>query len=166
MAGRQFGAVVRRIERLFAVGSVAGLSEGQLLERFATVGDEAAFEALLARHGPMVLGICRQVLRDPNDVEDAFQATFLVLVRKAGTLRDRDWWATGSSASPRGSPCGARAAARRRQSRPRETPARGDVRCAAMPTRRPRVAAMRSTKRSGGSPRSIGSRSCSATSKA
>src|SRR3954451_8893170 len=90
MAGRHFGAVLGRIERLFASGTVAGLSEGQLIERFATRRDEAAFEALLARHGPMVLGICRRVLRDPDDVEDAFQATFLVLVRKAGTLRDRD----------------------------------------------------------------------------
>src|SRR5580704_13728763 len=90
MAGRQFGAVFRRIERIFAGGSVAGLSEGQLLERFTKQGDEAAFEAILARHGPMVLGICRQVLRDPNDVDDAFQATFLVLARKAGSLRDRD----------------------------------------------------------------------------
>ena len=52
--------------------------------------DESAFEALIARHGPMVLGVCRQLLRDPNDVDDAFQATFLVLVRKAGTLRRRD----------------------------------------------------------------------------
>ena len=52
--------------------------------------DESAFEALVARHGPMVLGVCRQLLRDPNDVDDAFQATFLVLVRKAGTLRRCD----------------------------------------------------------------------------
>ena len=44
----------------------------------------------MARHGPMVLGVCRQLLRDPNDVDDAFQATFLVLVRKAGTLRRCD----------------------------------------------------------------------------
>jgi RNA polymerase sigma factor (sigma-70 family) len=90
LAGRNVGAVLRRIERLFTVGSVAGLSEGQLLERFATAGDEAAFEALLTRYGPMVLGICRGVLRNPADVEDAFQATFLVLVQKAGTLRNRD----------------------------------------------------------------------------
>jgi RNA polymerase sigma factor (sigma-70 family) len=90
MAGRHFGGVLRRLERLFAAGSVAGLSEGQLLERFVTRRDEAAFEAILARHGPMVLGICRRVLRDPEDVEDAFQATFLVLVRRAGSLRDRD----------------------------------------------------------------------------
>jgi RNA polymerase sigma factor (sigma-70 family) len=90
MAGRQLGAVFRPIERLFGAGSVAGLSEGQLLERFASRGDEAAFEAIVARHGPMVLGICRRVLHDPHDVEDAFQATFLVLVRKAGALRRRD----------------------------------------------------------------------------
>ena len=90
MAGSQLGAVVRRIERIFTTGSVAGLSEGELLERFTTRGDEAAFEAILARHGPMVLGICRRVLRDPADVEDAFQATFLVLARKASALRHRD----------------------------------------------------------------------------
>src|SRR5208282_2121024 len=84
------GAAFRQIERLFRVGSVSGLNEGQLLERFVKRGDEAAFAALMARHGPMVLGVCRQWLRDPNDVEDAFQATFLVLVRKAGTLRQRD----------------------------------------------------------------------------
>jgi RNA polymerase sigma factor (sigma-70 family) len=65
------------------------LSEGQLLDRFLTRRDEAAFEALVARFGPMVMGVCRGLLADPNDVEDAFQATFLVLVRKAGTIRDR-----------------------------------------------------------------------------
>ncbi len=90
MATGQLGAAIRQIERLFRVGSVSGLNEGQLLERFVKRGDEAAFAALMARHGPMVLGVCRQWLRDPNDVEDAFQATFLVLVRKAGTLRQRD----------------------------------------------------------------------------
>ena len=66
------------------------MTEGELLERFARGHDEAAFEALIARHGPMVLGVCRQLLRDPNDVDDAFQATFLVLVRKAGTLHRCD----------------------------------------------------------------------------
>ena len=48
-----------------------------------------AFEALVARHGPMVLSVCRGILRDPNDAEDAFQATFLILVKKAGTIRGR-----------------------------------------------------------------------------
>ena len=56
----------------------------------STHKDEEAFEALMARHGPMVLGVCRRVLDDPCDVEDAFQATFLVLVKKAGSLRDSD----------------------------------------------------------------------------
>jgi RNA polymerase sigma factor (sigma-70 family) len=79
-----------QLERLFANGTVTSLSEEQLLDRFATERDESAFEALVERHGPMVLGVCRQFLRDPNDVDDAFQATFLVLVRKAGSLRRKD----------------------------------------------------------------------------
>jgi len=90
MASGATGAVLRHLERLFASGTVSGLSEGQLLERFVTRRDEAAFEALVSRHGPMVLGVCRRLLRDPNDVDDAFQATFLVLVRKAGSLRRRE----------------------------------------------------------------------------
>ena len=75
---------------LFAEGVVAGLSDAQLLERFLTQGDAGAFEALVARHGPMVLSVCRGILRNPHDAEDAFQATFLVLVKKAGTIRGRD----------------------------------------------------------------------------
>ncbi len=66
------------------------MGAGQLLERFAADRDEAAFEALVSRHGPMVLGTCRRMLADPHDVEDAFQATFLVLARKAGSIRDAD----------------------------------------------------------------------------
>jgi RNA polymerase sigma factor (sigma-70 family) len=90
MASGAMGAVCRQLERVFNSGGVAGLSEGQLLDRFVTRRDDVAFEALVARHGPMVMGVCRRLLRDPNDVDDAFQATFLVLVRKAGTLRRRD----------------------------------------------------------------------------
>src|SRR5437868_5655112 len=71
-------------------GTVTGVGEGQLLERFVTGRDEVAFEALVARHGPMVLGVCRRLLRDPMDVEDAFQATFLVLVRRAAAIRRRE----------------------------------------------------------------------------
>jgi RNA polymerase sigma factor (sigma-70 family) len=90
MASRPHGAVLQQIHRLFERGSLSGLSEWQLLDRYASRRDEAAFEALVARHGPMVLGVCRRVLDDPHAVEDAFQATFLVLVRKARTLGERD----------------------------------------------------------------------------
>ena len=72
---------------------MAGVSDGELLGRFVGHRDEAgeaAFAALMARHGPMVLGVCRRALSDPNDVADAFQATFLVLVRKARSVRVED----------------------------------------------------------------------------
>ena len=83
-------SVAEGLQQLFGAGTLTALSEGQLLERFLARGDEAAFEALLRRHGPMVLGVCRRLLADPHDVEDAFQATFLVLVKKARSIRDRD----------------------------------------------------------------------------
>jgi RNA polymerase sigma factor (sigma-70 family) len=62
----------------------------QQLERFVTARDEAAFASLVQRHGPMVLGVCRQLLHDPHDAEDAFQGVFLVLARKAGAIGRRD----------------------------------------------------------------------------
>jgi len=89
MAIETIGAALRQINRLFSDGVVTGLSDGQLLDRFLAERDGAAFEMLMARHGPMVLSVCRGVLRNPADAEDAFQATFLVLVNKARTLRGR-----------------------------------------------------------------------------
>jgi RNA polymerase sigma factor (sigma-70 family) len=86
-------SVVRQIGSLFDGGSVAGLTDRELIERFAALRDatgEAAFAALVSRHGPMVLDICRQVLGDRHDAEDAFQAVFFVLARKARSIRDPD----------------------------------------------------------------------------
>ncbi|MDX2038335.1 MAG: sigma-70 family RNA polymerase sigma factor [Isosphaeraceae bacterium] len=71
-------------------GTFNGLSDGEVLSRFLAGRDERAFEAMVVRLGPMVLGTCRRMLRDRQDAEDAFQATFLVLALRAGTLRERE----------------------------------------------------------------------------
>src|SRR5262245_29994363 len=74
VAIRPNGAIRRQLRTLFNLGAIGELSDGQLLERFATQGGEAAelaFAALVERHGPMVLRVCRKTLRDPNDVQDA-----------------------------------------------------------------------------------------------
>jgi RNA polymerase sigma factor (sigma-70 family) len=68
----------------------ADCSDDDLLERFVTRRDEAAFAALVARHGPMVFGVCRRLLRHAQDTEDAFQATFLILIRKAASIGRRE----------------------------------------------------------------------------
>jgi RNA polymerase sigma factor (sigma-70 family) len=75
-----------QIHRLFGEGTLAGLSDAQLMDRHAFQGDELAFQALVQRHGPMVLAVCRGVLHDANDADDAFQAVFLLLARKARSL--------------------------------------------------------------------------------
>jgi RNA polymerase sigma factor (sigma-70 family) len=89
MVGRNQGPLLKDIARLFEVGTADGSSDAEQLLGFAAHGDDAAFEALVQLHGPMVLGVCQRLLRDRQDAEDAFQATFLVLARKAGTIRDR-----------------------------------------------------------------------------
>jgi HlyD family secretion protein len=86
-------AALGELRTLFSIGTVGDLTDGQLLERFATDRGEVAeraFAALVERHGPMVLRICRSVLDDAHDAQDAFQATFLVLVRRARALWVRD----------------------------------------------------------------------------
>jgi RNA polymerase sigma factor (sigma-70 family) len=80
----------RELQSLLHDGVATGLTDQELLERFATCHDESgelAFATLLARHGPMVMNVCRRMLRNPADADDAFQATFLVLVRRAGAVR-------------------------------------------------------------------------------
>jgi RNA polymerase sigma factor (sigma-70 family) len=86
------GEAGRQLERLWASGTLTGLSDSQLLSRYVDARGrdavaEAAFRELVNRHGPMVLAVCRQLLRRPHDADDAFQATFLVLVRKARSIR-------------------------------------------------------------------------------
>src|SRR5262245_22803183 len=77
----------RFLHRLIPGRPIADDSDARLLDRFTRRRDEAAFAALMDRHGPMVLGVCRRVLHDRQDADDVFQATFLVLVRKAASLR-------------------------------------------------------------------------------
>jgi RNA polymerase sigma factor (sigma-70 family) len=84
MAGTPLATVVRHLRRLAAPPPE---SDDALLRRFAAVRDESAFAQIVGRHGPLVLGVCRRVLRDEQDTEDAFQATFFVLARKAASVR-------------------------------------------------------------------------------
>jgi RNA polymerase sigma factor (sigma-70 family) len=89
MATEQLHTLLRQLRRLAVSRESSGLSDVQLLERFVATRDEAAFEVLVWRHGPMVLSMCRRVLRHEQDAEDSFQATFLALARKAGSIGKR-----------------------------------------------------------------------------
>jgi len=81
--------VLKHIRTLVTAQTSDRLPDGQLLRRYTSERDEAAFGELVRRHGPLVLGVCRRVLHNLHDAEDAFQATFLVLARKAGSVRPR-----------------------------------------------------------------------------
>ncbi|MGO9468495.1 MAG: RNA polymerase sigma factor [Isosphaeraceae bacterium] len=87
---RYSGVILGQLDRVFNQGTVVGMDDDELLKRFAAQRDEVAFAALVARHGRMVLGVCRRVLHNEHDIEDAFQATFLVLVSRATAIRDGD----------------------------------------------------------------------------
>jgi RNA polymerase sigma factor (sigma-70 family) len=90
MSDNPLGQVVRHLRRAAGTPTAAASEDRQLLEQFLSRHDEAAFAVLVRRYGPMVLGVCRRLLRNPDDAEDAFQVVFLVLVRKAHALGNRD----------------------------------------------------------------------------
>jgi RNA polymerase sigma factor (sigma-70 family) len=90
MANNQTSEVLQHLRRAALLRDGAGLTDGQLLEDYLRRRDEAALAALVRRHGPMVWGVCRRVLRNYHDAEDAFQATFLVLARKAASVVPRE----------------------------------------------------------------------------
>jgi DNA-directed RNA polymerase specialized sigma24 family protein len=87
LTGRSTLSVLQHLHRLAREQQAGSLSDRECLERFKVRHDEEAFAMLVRRHGPMVRGVCRRVLRHAEDAEDVFQATFLVLARKAGAIR-------------------------------------------------------------------------------
>src|SRR2546425_108385 len=90
MTVRHANAVLGYIRGLAATETAGRLTDRELLERFITHGDEAVFAALVQRHGPMVFRLCLRILGNEQDAEDAFQAVFLVLNRKAASLRRQE----------------------------------------------------------------------------
>ncbi|WP_435018118.1 RNA polymerase sigma factor [Tundrisphaera sp. TA3] len=134
MASGRYGPAMAQITRLFGPGgTAAAVGERSLLDRFARDRDGAAFEALVSRHGPMVLGVCRRALDRPDEVDDAFQATFLVLARRAGSIRDGDRLGPWLHGVARRVAARARARAALRRSRERpfpiDSPAPADAVC-------------------------------------
>jgi RNA polymerase sigma factor (sigma-70 family) len=120
MATRQEAQILRHLRRAVLLRDGAGLTDAQLLERFLTHRDGAAVEALVRRHGPMVMGVCRRVLVNRHDAEDAFQATFLVLVKKAAAIAARELLANWLYGVAYNTARKARAAAARRRRRERQ----------------------------------------------
>ena len=90
MASSPMSEVIQHLRRAGLVQDAAHLTDRQLLEKCISRRDVAALEVLVRRHGPMVWGVCRRVLGDHHDAEDAFQATFLVLAKKAASVVKRE----------------------------------------------------------------------------
>jgi RNA polymerase sigma factor (sigma-70 family) len=120
MATSPMSEVLQHLRRAVLLREGAGLTDGQLLEDYLGRRDEAALAALVRRHGPMVWGVCRRVLRNYHDAEDAFQATFLVLVRKAASIASRELLANWLYRVAYQTALNARAAAAKRRARERQ----------------------------------------------
>src|SRR5436190_1608956 len=87
---RHLSEVIRHLRRAVLLDEAAGMTDGQLLESFVVRREQVALEKIVRRHGAMVWGVCRRILCREHDAEDAFQATFLVLVRKAASIVPRE----------------------------------------------------------------------------
>src|SRR6516164_2456110 len=122
MATGQLNHLLQHLRRATLQCDGAGQTDGQLLESFLTRRDDLALEALVRRHGPMAWGVCRRVLRNHHDAEDAFQATFLVLVRRAASIVPRDMVANWLYGVAHRTALKARATAARREARERQVP--------------------------------------------
>jgi RNA polymerase sigma factor (sigma-70 family) len=120
MATSHASEVLHRLRRAALLRDGAGMTDGQLLECFISRREDAAFAALLRRHGPMVWGVCRRVLHSHHDAEDAFQATFLVFVRKAASIVPRERVANWLYGVAHQTALKARATAARRSGRERQ----------------------------------------------
>jgi RNA polymerase sigma factor (sigma-70 family) len=119
MADEHLGAVMHYLR---AVVKAGGPTDAELLEAFIAGKDEAAFEALVARHPAMVMGVCRRVLGNSHDAEDAFQATFLVLVRRAASIVPREMAANWLYGVAHQTALKARALFQKRRARERQVP--------------------------------------------
>jgi RNA polymerase sigma factor (sigma-70 family) len=120
MATSHMSEVIQHLHRTALLRDGAGLTDVQLLEDYINRRDEAALAALVHRHGPMVWGVCRRVLRDYHEAEDAFQATFLVFVRKAASIASRNLLANWLYGVAHQTALKARATAARRKERERQ----------------------------------------------